>query len=34
MLMLPCRDCGRMAEVPWREYAVLAFAQGLTEVDV
>jgi hypothetical protein len=35
-LTLPCRDCRRTppAEVPWKEYALLAFAQGLTEVDV
>jgi hypothetical protein len=35
-LTLPCRDCRRTppAEVPWKEYAILAFVQGLTEVDV
>jgi hypothetical protein len=35
-LTLPCRDCRRTppAEVPWEEYATLAFVQGLREVDV
>jgi hypothetical protein len=35
-LTLPCRDCQRTppAEVPWEEYATLAFAKGLREVDV
>jgi hypothetical protein len=35
-LTLPCRDCRRTppAEVPWEEYATLAFAKGLREVDV
>jgi hypothetical protein len=35
-LTLPCRDCRRTppAEVPWEQYATLAFAQGLREVDV
>jgi hypothetical protein len=36
ILTLPCRDCRRTppAEVLWEEYAILAFAQGLREVDV
>jgi hypothetical protein len=33
-LTLTCRDCGRTAEVLWEEYATLAFAKGLREVDV
>jgi hypothetical protein len=35
-LTLPCRDCRRQPppEVPWKEYAILAFGQGLREVDV
>jgi hypothetical protein len=34
MLTPTCRDCGRTAEVPWEEYATLAFAQGVREIDV
>jgi hypothetical protein len=35
-LTLPCRDCRRTppAEVPWEERAMLAFVQGLREIDV
>jgi hypothetical protein len=35
ILTLRCRGCRRPpAEVPWEEYATLALAQGLREVDV